>query len=67
MLFNGKADVEVQNVTPATFDITVPVHVSGTFYAWVFQFVGQMRIISPSWLLEAYAKRLHEAADEALT
>ena len=35
-----------------TFDVKVPVSVTGTFFAWVFQFTGEMRIIKPE-----YAKR----------
>ena len=33
---------------------TVKVRISPTFWGWLFQFVGQMKIISPSHLLEQY-------------
>ena len=58
--------VELKNVQKDTFDITVPVSISGTFYAWVFQFVGEMKIIKPAHIVEAYAEYLQEAIDDAL-
>ncbi|MBR3334821.1 MAG: WYL domain-containing protein [Clostridia bacterium] len=48
------------------FTVTVPVSLSTTFYAWVFQYVGKMSIISPEYVREAYAGYLEEALDEVL-
>ena len=48
------------------FTITVPVSLSTTFYAWVFQYVGKMSIISPEYVREAYAGYLEEALDDVL-
>ena len=48
------------------FRVTVPVSLSTTFYAWVFQFVGQMSIVGPEHVREAYAGYLEEALDDAL-
>lgn len=48
------------------FTVTVPVSLSTTFYAWVFQFVGKMSIVSPEYVREAYAGYLEEALDDAL-
>ena len=58
--------VELQNVQKDTFDITVPVSVSGTFYAWVFQFVGEMNIVAPGHVRDAYAEYLQQAIDDVL-
>ena len=58
--------VEIRNVQQDTFDITVPVSISGTFYAWVFQFVGEMNIIAPGHVKDAYADYLQEAIDDVL-
>ncbi len=58
--------VEVKNVRGGTFDVTVPVSISGTFYAWVFQFVGEMNIIAPGHVKDAYAEYLQEAIDDVL-
>ena len=59
-------DIEIKNVQNDTFDITVPVSISGTFYAWVFQFVGEMNILSPGHVKDAYADYLQEAIDDVL-
>lgn len=48
------------------FMFTAPVSLSTTFYAWVFQFVGKMSIISPEHVREAYAGYLQEAIDDVL-
>lgn len=57
---------EIKNIQKDTFDITVPISISGTFYAWVFQFVGEMNIISPGHVKDAYAEYLQEAIDDVL-
>ena len=48
------------------FMVTVPVNLSTTFYAWVFQYVGKMSIVAPEHVREAYAGYLEEALDDAL-
>lgn len=53
--------IEIKNVRKDTFDITVPVAVSGTFYAWVTEFAGEMSIIAPEHVRDAYAKHLQKA------
>ena len=58
--------VEIHNIRKDTFDITVPVSISGTFYAWVFQFVGEMNIIAPGHVKDAYAEYLQQAIDDVL-
>lgn len=58
--------VELKNKTRNQFTITVPVSLSTTFYSWVFQYVGKMRILVPEYVREAYAEYLKEAIDEAL-
>ena len=58
--------IELKNITKQTFDVTVPVCISGTFYAWVTQFVGEMTIIAPGNIKDAYAGYLQEALDDVL-
>ena len=58
--------VNVKNVRRQTFDITVPVHISGTFYAWVTQFIGEMTITDPGYVRDAYAEYLQEGIDDVL-
>ena len=50
--------VKVSNIQEETFDITVPVHVSGTFYAWVVQFGGDVTIMTPRNVVDDYAQFL---------
>ena len=58
-------EVEIRMQDDETFEVTVPVSVSGTFYAWVFQYTGKMTIQAPEHVREAYSKMLREAADTA--
>ena len=58
--------IELKNVTKQTFDVTVPVCISGTFYSWVVQFVGEMNIVAPGHVKDGYADYLQEAIDDAL-
>lgn len=43
------------------FTAKVDVQVSPTFFGWVFQFVGKMRILEPQSVKEKYLKRLQGA------
>ena len=58
--------IELKNITRQTFDVTVPVCISGTFYAWVVQFVGEITIVAPGHVKDAYAEYLQEAIDDVL-
>ena len=57
--------ITLKNVTKKSFTFTVPVSLSTTFYAWVFQYVGKMSIRGPEYVKEAYAGYLREALGEA--
>ena len=59
-------DAEIRTVDQKTFDVTVPVSVSGTFFSWVFQFTGEMKILEPKWVRESYTNMLGDAMDTAL-
>ena len=58
--------IELKDIRDGCFTITVPVSLSTTFYAWVFQFVGQMKILAPESVREVYKGYLKQAAEEAL-
>lgn len=58
--------IEIREMRNQHFRVTVPVNLSTTFYAWVFQFVGKMRIVAPEYVREKYAGYLEEALDEVL-
>lgn len=62
--FGEKVNLKV--LDSGTFDVKVPVAVSSTFYGWMCQFTGEMRIISPQHVREAYASWLQEAIDDVL-
>ena len=58
--------ITLKKVTKKSFTVTVPVSLSTTFYAWVFQYVGKMSIRAPEHVREAYAGFLQEAIDDVL-
>ena len=62
--FGEEVNLKVRD--SGTFDVKVPVAVSSTFYGWMCQFTGEMRIISPQHVREAYAAWLQEAIDDVL-
>lgn len=45
-------DIETKRNTEETFIVKVPATISPTFYGWVFQFAGHMKIISPDIAIE---------------
>lgn len=54
-------DVKLENITESTFDVTAEVAVSGTFFAWVFQYMGDMTVLGPEDVAQEYAFRLEKA------
>ena len=58
--------IEIRKIDKGHFEVKVPVSLSTTFYAWVFQFVGKMSIAGPEYVREAYARYLEEALDDVL-
>lgn len=58
--------IELKNQIKDHFTVTVPVSLSTTFYAWVFQYVGKMKITGPEYVREDYQKYLQKACDDEL-
>jgi predicted DNA-binding transcriptional regulator YafY len=58
-------NVALRNQTKDAFDVTVPVSVSNTFFAWVFQFTGKMALTGPEWVQEEYSRMLEKASAQA--
>ena len=58
--------IELKNITKDTFDITVPVSLSGTFFSWVFTYAGRMTIVKPEKASTWYVNMLQDALDDAL-
>ena len=57
---------EIRGIQPATFDVTVPVCISGTFYAWIVQFGKQMMIVKPVEIKDAFADYLMDCIETSL-
>ena len=53
--------VQISNVTQDSFDATASASVSGTFLSWVFQYAGQMHILSPEPARRLYEEMLTSA------
>ena len=58
--------LEIFNRRENQLDIRVTVHLSPTFYAWLFQYAGEMTVIAPEPVREEYARILEMALDDAL-
>lgn len=56
-------DLKMEKVPGGELETRVKVHLSPTFYGWLFQYVGSMRVLEPQSVREAYGRRLKEALD----
>lgn len=56
-------DVVPENVTEDTFDVTVTVSVSNTFFSWVLGYAGDMTIAGPEKVKDAYIELLRREVD----
>ena len=56
-------DTKMIRTSPGKCVASVKVQIAPTFWGWLFQFVGEMRIISPDPLMEEYKKRAKEALE----
>ena len=59
--------IKLENITDETFDVTVPVSLSGTFFAWLFLFAGEMTVVKPENANNWYVSLLQDALDDALS
>ena len=57
-------DVEPENITENTFDVTVSVSISNPFFAWVAGFTGDMTIAGPADVKTAYKNMLKRGLDD---
>ena len=58
--------IKPKNITGSTFDFTVTVSLSETFFAWVFTYAGGMTVIRPEKASNWYINMLQNALDDAL-
>ena len=54
-------DAKTKRVDDSTFLLTAEVSLSPTFYAWIFQFFGRIKLVSPAHAVEKYTKILKDA------
>ena len=54
-------DVETEELSEDKFLAKIPVDLSPTFYGWVFQFGGGIRITGPEEAVGAYIEMLDKA------
>lgn len=59
-------DMEILRREEDRMDVRVTVHLSPTFFGWLFQYAGDMTVISPESVCEEYARKLQTALDDAL-
>lgn len=57
-------DTKIRSCGDDQFTAKIEVQLSPTFYAWVFQFTGKMRIIAPECVCEEYMGMLKKAIGE---
>ena len=57
-------DTKIQSCEDGSFTANVEVQLSPTFWGWLFQFTGQMRITAPEWACDEYTEMLKKAIGE---
>lgn len=53
-----------KNSEESTLDVTAVVHLSPTFYGWLFQYTGEMTIVAPEHVRSEYADYLRRAIND---
>ena len=59
-------DVNIRPVDHDCFEITETVAISGTFFGWLFQYAGEMMLVSPEHVKEQYAVMMEKAMKPTL-
>ncbi len=62
--FGTKA--EVLRRDSKSLEVRVTVHLSPTFYGWLFQYVGEMTVVGPEYVCQKYAEKMQLGLDEVL-
>ena len=58
-------EAEIPRRDEDSVDVTVTVHLSPTFFGWLFQFAGEMEVVAPESVRAQYAARLRAALEGA--
>ena len=59
-------DLKLSKKKKNSLDVTVNMHLSPTFYGWLFQCVGKMTVVSPAYVCEQYAEKMQNGIDDVL-
>ena len=59
--------VRLSNQKKNSVDATVKVHLSPTFYGWLFQYVGEMTVVSPEYVWRQYMEKMETGMDDILS
>lgn len=59
-------EIKIRNKREKSIEVTVKVHLSPTFFAWLFQYVGEMTVVSPEHVVRQYAERMGTGLDDVL-
>ncbi len=57
-------DTKIRPCEDDNFTASVDVQLSPTFWGWVFQFTGKMKISAPEWVCDEYTEMLKKAIGE---
>lgn len=60
------AKPEILRRDTKSLDIQVTVHLSPTFYGWLFQYVGEMTVVAPEYVCQQYSEKMKQGLDEVL-
>ena len=56
-------DIRICKTQDERLDITVTVHISPTFFGWLFQYVGEMTLIAPDSVCQKYVVMMKNGID----
>ncbi len=58
--------IRITKITKNYLEILVTVHLSPTFYGWIFQYVGEMTVTEPGYVCDQYAQKMEDGLDDVL-
>ena len=58
-------DVRTEKTADGMLNVIAAVHLSPTFYGWLFQYVGEMTVTGPEYVRDEYAQRMREGLEIA--
>ena len=51
-------DISISKSLEGMLDTTVTVHLSPTFFGWLFQYVGEMTVVAPEYVCQQYTEKM---------